>query len=142
MRDIEYDRACELLHDRDRSKIHDKVVVTEGTATLGQDHFVVSRFPDLPNRMLHVCGSDELSLLDVDDLSRSSGSHQEVGLAAQERRDLKHVENLGRLRGVRGFMDVGQNRNADFTSDIREYFEAFLQTGPRNEWIDVRFALS
>jgi hypothetical protein len=45
---------------------------------------------------LHVPRRHELALLDVHDLAGLGRGAHEVGLAAQERRDLQHVGDLGR----------------------------------------------
>ena len=46
----------------------------------------------------HVVGRQELALLHVDGAAGFGGGHEQVGLAAQERRDLQDVDDLGGRR--------------------------------------------
>ena len=61
------------------------------TSTLG-----LPRAGDLGDDVLHVPGRQELALLDVDDLAGLRGGDQQVGLAAQEGRDLQDVDDAAR----------------------------------------------
>ena len=78
---------------------------------LGDDDARVAGVHDLPHRVRHVVGRQELTLLDVDDASGLRRGHQEVGLPAQERRNLQDVGHRGRGRRVRRLVDVGENRD-------------------------------
>ena len=62
----------------------------------------------------------ELALLDIDDAAGASGLHQQIGLAAEERGDLENVGGFGRGRGLRGLVNVGQNRNIRLAHAISE----------------------
>ena len=43
----------------------------------------------------------------------------QVGLTAEESRDLDDIENLGCLVHLAGLMDIGQDRDAEISSLIR-----------------------
>ena len=53
----------------------------------------------------------------------------EVGLAAQERRRLQHVDDGGDFIQRRVFVHVGQHRHADLAFDLGEDAQAFLHAG-------------
>ena len=74
----------------------------------------------------HVPGGHELALLDVDDLPGGRGRDHEVGLAAQERRDLQHVGDRGRRVDLRHLVDVGEDRDAVALAHRGEDLEALL----------------
>ncbi len=66
----------------------------------------------------------------------------EVGLPAQERRRLQHVDHAGDLGQRRVFVHVGEHRHADLALDLGEDAQATLQPGPRWPDAEVRLALS
>ena len=78
------------------------------------------RAGDLGDDIGHVPGREELPLLDVDDLAGRGGRQQQIGLPAQERRDLQHVHRLRHLGALRGLMHVGQHRQAERGADLGE----------------------
>ena len=72
-----------------------------------------------------------------------AGGHQQVGLAAQERRDLEHVDDLGHrldLARARARRWSPARPNSDFTS--ARICRLSSKPIERNEEIDVRLALS
>ena len=63
------------------------------------------RLPELAHLagdVLHVPGRQELALLDVDRRPVSAAATQQVGLPAEEGRDLQHVDRLGHRRALLG----------------------------------------
>ena len=78
----------------------------------------------------------ELALLDVDDAAGAAGGQQQVGLAAEERRDLQDVGHLGGRLGLRRLVDVGEDGKA-FGLDAGQDAQSFAR-GPgrdtRRRW--------
>src|SRR3989441_10553042 len=89
--------------------------------TLFRSHFVDGIF--------HLPGRQELPLLDVDRLSAPPRRQEQVGLAAEERRYLEYVKDLGRRFRLGGLVDVGQYRDSDLRPDRVEYAQPFAQPG-------------
>ena len=76
------------------------------------------------------CGRNELAFLDVHDAAGAAGLDQQIGLAAQERRDLQDVDRLGRGFGLRRLVNIGQDRETRASRTILQNPQAFLQPGP------------
>ena len=95
---IEDHRRAGPCEDRQRAHVGDERVVAERGAALGDQHIRIAGAGDLGDDVRHVPGGEELALLDVDDLAGVGGGHEEIGLPAQEGRDLQHVDRLGAAR--------------------------------------------
>ena len=67
----------------------------------------------LRDRVPHVVGREELALLDVDDAAGPRRGDEQVGLPAEERRNLQDVGDLGGRRRLRRLVDVGEDRHAE-----------------------------
>ena len=65
-------------------------------------------------------GARNWPFLDVHDPAGLGGGDEEIGLPAQERRDLQHVDRLGDARALRGLVDIGEHRHADALADFGE----------------------
>ena len=74
---------------------------------------------------------------------RGRGDEQ-IGLPAEERRDLQDVGDLGGGGGLRRLVDVGQDRHAELGLDPRPRIAQALARGRGRgtSATDVRFALS
>ena len=81
---------------------------------------------DLRGDVLHVPGRQELALLDVDRAAGLRRGDQQVGLPAQEGRDLQHVDRLGDRRALLGRVHVGQHRHAEALAHLGEDRQALL----------------
>ena len=90
----------------------------------------------------HVPRREELALLDVDDTAGLGRGHEEIGLTAQERRDLQHVDGFGDPRALRGLMDIGEHRHAELLRISAKIGSACSSPMPRAPLPLVRFALS
>ena len=55
-------------------------MISERYAAFGDDHAMIAGVSDLGNRMPHVLGREELSLLDVDDASGRGGGDEQIRL--------------------------------------------------------------
>jgi len=104
------DDGRHLAHDGQRADVDDEVVVAEGGSALGEADTGVSGVCDFLDGVLHVGGGDELALLDVDGAAGFGGGDEEVGLAAEESRDLQDgfdvAESVGGLLTLLGGVDV------------------------------------
>ena len=98
VRAVEDDRR-EAAHDGQRAHIDDEVVVAEARAAFGEEDAGIAALANLLDGMAHVPWGDELALLHVDCTSGLcgglSGGDEQVGLAAEERRNLENVDGLG-----------------------------------------------
>jgi hypothetical protein len=140
---VEHDRTSGLAHDREAPHVGHEVVIAERRAALA-DHDVVAPLAALALRTTfpHVLRREELPLLDVDRLAAARNRMDEIGLAAQERRRLQHVDDRCHFGNVLGFVDVGQHRDADLRADVGEDSQALGHSRPRNDVPELRFALS
>ena len=112
VRRIENHRPSQFPHDDESAHVDDQVVVAERRSALGQYDVVVPRRRDLLRRVLHVLGGDELALLDVHDFAGPAGRHEQIGLPAEECRNLQDVDCLGGQVRLPRLMDVGQDLKA------------------------------
>ncbi len=87
VRAVEEHGASERLHARDRRHVVDQPMIAERRSPLGQQQPVVAGGAGLGADLAHVLRREELRLLDVERLSGARGGDDEVGLAAEERRD-------------------------------------------------------
>ena len=92
------DGHAQCAHHREAPHVDHEVVVAEGRAALGRQS-ADCRHRDLPHRVAHVARREELALLDVHHPAGARRRDKQVGLPAEERRDLQDVHHAGhRLR--------------------------------------------
>ena len=113
MRGIEDDRVAEPTHEREGAHVDHEIVEAEGRPPFGQDDLVRAALLELVHDVPHIPGRQELTFLDVHDATCLGRRDQEIGLAAQERRDLQNVGALGGDFGFLGPVDVRQHGNTD-----------------------------
>ena len=89
---IDDDRKARLPHNGYCPEIDDKVLITECRASLCEHDPVVPGIYNLLCRKLHRLGRKELPFLDVNHLSCTGCGNQQVGLPAQEGRNLQHID--------------------------------------------------
>src|SRR4051812_14761211 len=106
MRGIE-DYWRKSAHDRQRSHVNDQVVVSETGSAFGEKDAVIASGTALFNGVLHVPRRDKLPFLDVDGSLAERGSSDQICLAAQKGRNLKHIRDFRHLRYIAGLMHVG-----------------------------------
>ena len=117
---VEDDWAPGLGHDRQGPHIVDQGVIAETDAAFGQKHIRVAGVGHFAGDIGHVLGRQKLPLFDVDDTARLGRGDQEICLAAEEGRDLKHVDHAGEQRALFALMNVGQNGQAPAFADFGE----------------------
>ena len=76
-------------------------------------------------------GREELALLDVDRLAGGRDRLDEVGLPAQERGRLQHVDRRGDGGDLVDRVHVGQHRHVDVPADVGEDREALRHARAR-----------
>ncbi len=113
------DHGCAGLgEDRQRAHVGDKRVVAEGDAALGDEHVGIAGADEFGHDVLHVPRRQELTLLDIDRLAGRGSREQQIGLAAEEGRDLQHIDGFGDGRALVGLMHVGDDGKADALSHL------------------------
>jgi len=123
------DYRRKAAHDGERTVIDHQRVVAEAGAALGEKDAVVARGAHLFNRMRHVPWGDELTLLYVDGTAGFAGGYQEIGLPAEERGNLKHIDGLGGNFAVAWLVHVGEDGNAGIFGQAAEDARALDKTG-------------
>src|SRR5579859_2100265 len=68
----------------------------------------------------------KLPFLDVDDAPGAARCDEQIRLPAEERRDLQNIGNFGRGRGLRGFVDVGED-TVPCGFQARKYSESLFE---------------
>ncbi len=81
--------------------------------------------------MAHVPGGDELAFLDVDGAPGFAGCDEQVSLAAEERRNLEHIDSFSGDFAVGRLVNVGQDGKACVFGDLAEDAHAFFEAGGR-----------
>ena len=140
MRRIKNHRS-ELAHDSQRPHVHHQIVVAETRPAFGEKYPIVARSPAFFNCMFHVPRRDELALLNIyRPLAHGCGDDQ-VGLAAEKRRNLQHICDLGDLGDIRRFVHVGKHGNLYFIFNLFENAQPLNQPRARESFrIEVRLA--
>ena len=129
MRGIEYHRATRGTQHRQRTHIGHQIVIAKGKAALADHDVGIARGTGLIDHVLHFPRREELTLLDVHGLAAGGHRHDEVGLPAQKRRRLQHIDYSGHFVNGRVFMHIGQHRHTKGVAHMLEYLQALGQTG-------------
>ena len=131
VRCVEHDGATRRTHDGERAHVRHQVVVAEGRAALAYENVVATaRLARLGNDVHHVFGSEELTLLDVDGLSRRGDGADEVRLAAEKRRRLQDVDDGGDFRNFFFGVHVRKHRHSHLTLYFRQDAQTLLHPEP------------
>ena len=105
-------------------------MVAERRPTLREEDPAIADREDLVDDVPHVAGGEELALLHVHRLSRPGRRDDEVGLAAEERGDLDHVENLGGGLDLGDLVDVREHRDPERGAHLSEDAESLGEARP------------
>src|SRR5206468_11113161 len=92
-------------------------------------HVAISGAEHLVDDVLHVAGRQELALLHVDRLAGTRRVDDQIGLPAEERWNLKHVEDLGGRPDFLDLVDVGEDRHAERITNASENAQSFHEAG-------------
>ena len=107
---VEADRHAQLAHAcTRRAHVHHQVAVAEGGAALGERaRWRLPASRHLRQHVAHVARGQELALLHVHAPAVPGAGHHQVGLAAEEGRDLEHVHHPPGGLGLASLVDVGE----------------------------------
>ena len=120
---------AEPAHRQEPREVVDEPTVAEERATLAQQRVATAPGQQFGDGVLHVGGCHELSLLHVDGPTGRRGRQQDVGLPAQEGRNLQHIADLsGRDRLLRK-MHVGGHGQADDRPHAFEHRQPLVDAG-------------
>ena len=126
MGDIQDDGHIKLLHNGNIPVIHHQILIAEHRAALSEHNLVVARLTHLLDGKAHSFARKELSFLDVHRLARLGGSHQEVGLAAEESWNLHDIDVFCGHRSFFGSMDIGHHGEFEFFSHFLQHFQSLF----------------
>lgn len=128
MRTVE-DDGGEAAHDGERAHIDYEVVVAEAGAALGEGDAGIAGVADLFDGVAHVEGCYELAFFHVDSLAGFGGGDEQVGLAAEEGRDLEDVHGFAYGGAVLWGVDIGEDGEACGFGHGAEDAAAFGEAG-------------
>jgi hypothetical protein len=109
---VEYDRVARLCHDWQRAHISYERVVSKSCPALAHQNSLVASRLDFGHGILNVPWGKELPLFDVDRLTGRPRRYEQVGLAAQTRRSLQNIDDLGDRCALLFLMHIGEHRQA------------------------------
>src|SRR6266853_1945876 len=130
VRGIEDDALAQLANPVERAHVGDEIVVSEGRAALGEKETLATECAQLVRDIAHVPRREKLALLHVYHAPGLGRGADEIGLPAEERGDLQHVDELRRDRAVFWRVHIGRHRHAELLSDRAENRAAGPRAGP------------
>ena len=98
---------------RKTAHVDHEIVVAERRAALGENDLLVAGRSDLFGGMNEIGRRDELTFLDIDGAAGLARFDEQIGLAAQEGRDLKNVDGFGGDGGLCRLVNIGEDGNAE-----------------------------
>ena len=122
--------VAQLLELLDCEHVADESIIAETCAAFDEGDFVVSQCGDFVDDVFHVPGGEELGLFYLYTFSGTGGCFDQVGLADKKGGQLDDVENLCGDLGLIGQMDVGDDRQGEFATDVLKDAESLLDAGP------------
>ena len=126
---IKNHRHAEASHHREAGEVVDQTPVAEERAPLAEHDVLATACEQFRDGMLHVAGGDELPLLHIHRLPRGSCGEEEIGLTAEERRNLDQVTDCTDRSPLIGEMHVGGHREPRGGPHLVEDREPFVETG-------------
>jgi hypothetical protein len=126
---VVHDRhAGRLAHAGEAAHVDHEVAIPEERAPLGERHIRAATGAYLLHRAEHGLGLHPLPLLHVHRPPRTTRREEQIGLAAEERRDLEDIYDLCDCRRMGRLVDVGEERQAARGTGGLERAEALLET--------------
>ncbi len=119
----------EPVHDGERAKVDDQVVVAESRAALGEEDAIIARGANLFKAVAHVPRGNELALLDVDGTPGFARGDQQIGLAAKKCGNLEDVDSFSGDFAVGRLVYIGEDGNAGVFRDAAKDARAFKEAG-------------
>ena len=106
---------------RQRAHVGYDRVVAEAGAALGHEHAGIAGARNLADHVRHVPRRQELALLHVHGAARLGRGHEQIGLAAEERGNLHHVDDGARRCAVRLGVHVGEHGQTGDLANLGEH---------------------
>ena len=128
MRGIENHRITKPLHNRNRPHVRHQIAIAERRAALRQYNLIIAACDDLLRAIFHILRREKLPFFDIHDFAGFRGGDQQIGLAAQKRRNLQHVRHVRDLRGLFRRMNIGDNRHVELPLNLGQDAQAALDS--------------
>ena len=130
MGSIKDHRCTQGPHGHQPREIVDQAAVAKKGASLAEHHISAAAGEQFGHRMPHVLGREKLPLLDVYSFAGGRSSEQEIGLAAEERRDLQKVTHHPGRGGLLRKMNVGGDRHPLLPTDLFQHRQPLVEAEP------------
>ena len=127
---VKDDGIAEGAHNRKRAHIDDKIVIAERGAALRQQNVRVAALQNLVHHVPHILWRKELALFHVDGFAGQRRLIDEIGLAAEKRRYLQDIDDLGGGLRLRLGMNIGDDGDVQFLLDLRQHGKSLFETRP------------
>ena len=118
-----------LLHHAQAGHIHHQCIIAEACPALAEHDIIVAGLAHLLQAVFHIPRGEKLRLFDIDAAAGLSGGHQQIGLTAEECRNLQNVRNLGDGLCLLGLMNIRAYGQAIGILDFLQNAEPLLKTG-------------
>ena len=109
-----------LTHNSQTAHIGYQCVVAEACTALGKHNVMIACFLNLFDNIFHVPRCQELAFFYINSLAGFGSCINQIGLAAQEGRDLQNIYNLSSLISLPGLVDIGYYRNAQILFNLSQ----------------------
>src|SRR5262249_25126549 len=103
--------CADLCQDWQRPHVGNERVVAEGNAAFSHEHVGITSAGNLGRHVGHVPGGKELALFDIDSAAGFCGGNQEIGLAAEKRRNLQNINRFRDQRALAWLMHENNSTN-------------------------------
>ena len=130
MRHIGSDEAARLAKPDKAARVDELVVVPESGAALAYDDARVARGAHLVRGRRHRCRAAPLPLLDVHDSTRAGRRREQVGLSAEESRDLQYIHHLSCQSRLCRFVHIAEHGYTDSLAHGAQRVQPAIKAGP------------
>jgi hypothetical protein len=130
MGSVENHRRADLCQDWQRTHVRNERVVAKGHAAFGHKRIGIARTGNLSHDIGHVPWCEELAFFDIDDASGFCRRNQKIGLPAEKRRNLQHIDRLRDDRALTCLVHIREKGNAKPLAQIGEDRERLVETQP------------
>ena len=93
-------------------------MIAQADASFGEHDVFIARMDNFIDDILHIVRGHELAFFHVDAFSRRSSRFDEIGLPAQESRNLHDIEDFCSRFHLADFMNVTDDRHLEFLFDV------------------------
>ena len=121
-------RRHDVEHIGNVAEIDHEVVVAEGIAAFREPNLLRAGVASLFDRVAHVATAQKLCFFDVHRASCPRRRHEQIGLTAEERRNLQHIAHFGDGRSLPRLVDVGEDAQTVLRLHLGEHFQSAFQS--------------